>query len=374
LAIPTTAFSAQLLLILSFLFLGLWSSTFKLTGNRWRFELFSFDFAFGTLLCALVASYTLGSFGSDLGFSDHLMISSRTSQALALGAGCVFAFGNMLLLSATALLGLSFTYGIATSSALLILAVVEFNGVRALLLVVTVLAAIVALAVEAVGASGGEATLPAASLPILVRKSASSRASTQKRDAGMKNSRKGVIAAILSGLAFGGLFAPLRDSVFAEFGLGPFAGLVMFSAGILLATVCLNFFFMNITVHGNPIAFGAYFRGTFGQHLLGIIGGTLCVAGILFVLVLNTFPPETQPEKPWIVATALGASLLAIVLGLIMWSESAQAPGSVARSVLIGGFSLLVAIGVFAAAMGRTPPPPQPLLQETGLLDAQLPG
>jgi hypothetical protein len=37
-------------LILSFLLLGLWSSTFKLAGNRWRFELFSVDFAFGAIL------------------------------------------------------------------------------------------------------------------------------------------------------------------------------------------------------------------------------------------------------------------------------------------------------------------------------------
>ena len=372
-AIPTTPFSAQLLLILAFLFLGLWSSTFKLAGNRWRFELFSLDFAVGTLLFALVASYTLGSFGSDLGFSEHLMISSRTSQAFAFGAGCLFAFANMLLLSATALLGLSFAYAIATSSALLVLSAIEFEGVRALLLVVAVLAAILALIFEATGASGGEATLPAVSLPVHVRKSTGGRPVKQKRETGIKNSSKGVIVAILSGLVFGALFAPMRNAIFAEFGLGAFAGLVMVCAGVLVATICLSFFFMNITVHGNRIGLGSYLRGSLGQHLLGVIGGALCAAGILLILMLNTFPPDAQPDKLWIAAAALGASLLAMALGLTKWRELGQAPGSVTRRLLIGGVSMLVAIGAFALAMDRTPPPALPQ-QQLGLVHTQLPG
>ena len=31
-----------------------------MAGNRWRFELFSFDFAIGAILFALVSAYTLG--------------------------------------------------------------------------------------------------------------------------------------------------------------------------------------------------------------------------------------------------------------------------------------------------------------------------
>jgi glucose uptake protein len=138
-----------------------------MAGNRWRFELFSFDFAVGALAFAFLASYTLGNAGADLGFSENLMLASRTNQALAVGAGCLFALGNMLLLAAIALLGLSFAYALSTASALLILAAIEFNPERILLLGVAVAAALVAIVIQAIAVGKGEATLPAAGLPLV---------------------------------------------------------------------------------------------------------------------------------------------------------------------------------------------------------------
>ena len=79
-----------MLLIVAFFLLGLWSSTFKLAGNRWRFELFSFDFAFGAALFALSPAYTFGAFGAELGFAEHLMIASKTNQALAFRRPAVY--------------------------------------------------------------------------------------------------------------------------------------------------------------------------------------------------------------------------------------------------------------------------------------------
>jgi glucose uptake protein len=359
------------LLILSFLVLGLWSSTFKLAGNRWRFELFSFDFAFGILAFAVVSSYTLGSFGSDLGFTDHLLISSRTNQAMAFGAGCLFAFGNMLLLSATALLGLSFAYAIATAAAVLALAAVEFNGTRALFLGLAIGAALLTIVFQAMGASRGEETLPAVALPVIVRKSSSRQPRGKSDSGGMPNSSKGIIVAVLSGLAFGVSFSPLHKSIFQDFGLGAFAGVVVFSAGVLAATIVLNFYFMNIAVHGGSIGMKYYLRGTVGQHLLGIIGGILCGAGILSLLLLPGFPAEVQPDKLWLAAVPLAAGLLAIALGVSKWREQAEAPGSVTRSLLIGALFLVAAIGAFALAMDKTLPPPPPT---SGLVHLQLLG
>ena len=357
-------------MILSFAALGLWSSTFKLAGNRWRFELFSFDFAFGVLAFAVVCSYTLGSFGSDLGFSDHLLISSRTNQALAFGAGCLFAFGNMLLLSATALLGLSFAYSITTAATVLVLAATEFNGTRALFLGVAIAAALLTIAFQARGASRGEETLPAVSLPVIVRKSSSRHQPKGKSDlGGMPNSSKGIIVAVLSGITFGVSFSPLRKAVFQEFGLGAFAGLVVFSAGVLAATIILNFYFMNIAIHGGSIGMKYYLRGSFGQHLLGIIGGISFGAGILSLLLLPGFPAEVQPDKLWLAAIPLAASLLAIALGLSKWREQAKSPGSVTRSLLIGALFLAAAIAMFALAMDKTLPLPPPT---SGLAHLQL--
>jgi glucose uptake protein len=376
LAIPTTPFSAQLLLIVSFVLLGLWSSTFKLAGNRWRFELFSFDFALGALIFALISAYTIGSFGADLGFAEHLMIASKTNQVLAFIAGGLFALGSILLVSGTALLGLSFAYAISTASALLVLAAVEFAGFRAMFLCVAIAAAILAIIFESTAARSAEATLPAASLPVMgrVRTSPSGKTIKPKHDVGgMRGSSKGIIVSILAGFAFGAVVSPFNRSVFGAFGLGTFAGVVVFFVGALSATVVLSFFLINVPIYGGAISIRAYFRGTGGQHALGFIGGALCAAGVLLLTLLNSYPTETRPDELWLWSTGLGAGLLAIALGLSIWHELSQASGSAMRSLMIGAFFLVVAIGVFALAMDKTAPLAS--AHETGLLDdAQLAG
>jgi len=346
-----------------------------MAGKSWRFELFSFDFAFGALLFGLLTSYTLGNAGTDLGFSENLMLASRSNQALGFAAGCLFAFGNMLLLAATALLGLSFAYGITTASALLMLAAIEFNGERAVLLSLAIVAALVVIIVQAIAAGKGEATLPAASLPVIVRKpSPGSRTSKTKIEAGgMKNSSKGVIASILGGLALGGLFAPFRTAVFSQFGLGAYAGLVLFATGLLAGTFFLNLYFMNISVQGGSIGLGAYLHGKVGQHLLGIVGGALCAGGILLLSLLGGFPADSQPSSWALSAAALGAGVLALALGFSVWRELKQAPRSVLRSVLLGGLFVVIAIGSFAIAMEKVPPLPQ-APQQLGLTHTQFPG
>src|SRR5438270_356530 len=52
--LPTTYVAALLLTLLSMFCWGSWANTQKLTG-KWRFELYYFDYAFGVLLCAILA-------------------------------------------------------------------------------------------------------------------------------------------------------------------------------------------------------------------------------------------------------------------------------------------------------------------------------
>jgi len=330
-----------------------------MAGNRWRFELFSFDFAVGALAFALLASYTLGSSGTDLGFAENLMLASRTSQALAYMSGCLFAFGGMLLLSAIALLGLSFGFAVVTTTALVTLSALQFAGYRAMYLGVAIGAALLALIFQSVGVTGGAETLPAASLPVLVRKSSSSRGSKGKQaPPGMKNSSKGMLVSILSGLALGGSLVPFYTSMFGSFGLGAYAGLVLFCAGLLTATIFLDFLFMNLPIHGGTIGLAAYLKGSLLQHLLGLAGGVLCAGGVLLLSLPFGFPADAQPSHLAIAATGLGGSLLAIALGLSVWRELAKAQPSALRSLLIGVLFLAVGIGVYSLALDKAPPPP----------------
>ena len=69
--------------------LGSWINTFKATGNRWRFELFSIDFAVGALLISLLAAYTLGTLGADLEFQrPHAGSRAYESSHGTRGGGC----------------------------------------------------------------------------------------------------------------------------------------------------------------------------------------------------------------------------------------------------------------------------------------------
>src|SRR5579875_3253920 len=105
--LPVTYVPVLILLIASLFCLGAWINTFKAAGAKWRFELFAIDFSIGGLLVVLIAAFTLGTLGSDLAFSDRMLVAGRTAQALAIIAGAVFNLGNMLLLAAVGLIGIS---------------------------------------------------------------------------------------------------------------------------------------------------------------------------------------------------------------------------------------------------------------------------
>jgi len=348
-----------------------------MAGNRWRYELYSFDFAIGAILFSLVAAYTFGNFGADLGFSEHLMISSKTNQLWGFVAGGLFGLGNILLLAAIALLGLSFAYIIAASSALLVLGALEFTGFRGLYLAVALGAALLAIIFEAVAAHSAEETLPAVSLPVVVRvrKSVSGRSTSGRAPqvkVSMRNSNKGIIVAILGGLMIGGSIYPFNTSLYGQMGLGTFAGAVLFFSGTLAATVFIAFLLMNVPIHGGPTSLKNYFRGSFGRHILGLLGGAFCAGGMLLLTMVVSLNEDIKPDALWIWVAALAASLLPVLLGLTKWRELSQAPGSATRSLLLGTFLLVVSIGLFAMAMDKTPP--APTAQQIVLPQTQLPG
>ena len=90
--LPTTYGAALLLTILSMLCWGSWANTQKLTG-KWRFELFYFDYAFGVLLCAIVAAVVFGSMNShELTAFDTFALTGKRKLAYAFAGGVVFGW------------------------------------------------------------------------------------------------------------------------------------------------------------------------------------------------------------------------------------------------------------------------------------------
>ena len=115
-----TATQALLIMIFGMLCWGLWASFYKRPG-KWRYELFYFDVAFGVALAAIIYSMTLGNLGFDgFSFIDDLMHSPKRHWSLAFAAGVVFNLGNMLMMAAAAVAGLSIAMALGLGISLMI--------------------------------------------------------------------------------------------------------------------------------------------------------------------------------------------------------------------------------------------------------------
>lgn len=382
--LPTTYVSALLLLIVSFLCLGSWVNTFKLTGPRWRFELFSIDFAIGAALVAAIAAFTLGTLGSDLAFTDRMLVAGHLAQVMLICAGFIFNLGNMLLLGSASILGIAAAFPLSVGVALVVTSFFLFRGNNVFFLLPGILLMIVAALLDAAAcrmrdraaararaaaaqaqasvsknvAAAAVAATPTG--PERTAKPAGSTATARRSRTVVKPARrkrsgrrtvKGLLVAILAGVALG-LFYPVADKGMAgEFGLGPYAGVLLFSIGVLVSTIMFNFYFLNIAIEGEPLSFGAYFRGMARQHFLGFGGGALCAGGILAVSLAMSAAAPFAPSAKLLFILPIASVLIVMFWGATSWKEFRSAPGDAKLSIgltaaLFTGSLILFGIGI----------------------------
>src|SRR5882724_176412 len=118
--LPQTSSLVLTLMVFSLLFLGLCASMFKAAG-KWRFELFYFDFAFGLLFAAVLFAFTLGDLGYDgFSFVDDLQHAGKRQWVYCFMAGMIFNLGNMLLMGATSVAGMSVAFPLSLGTGLLV--------------------------------------------------------------------------------------------------------------------------------------------------------------------------------------------------------------------------------------------------------------
>lgn len=326
--LPGSYAASIVLLVFSIVCFALWPNLFKLAG-KWRFELFSIDFALGALLTALLAAYTLGTLGSDLGFSDSMLVAGTRVEGMAVVAGGAFAFGNICFLGAIALIGLA--------NASLLTFGVFGCGVAALHLlngrVATSSAALVLL--------GTTALLAFASARTKRGTATRSRSQKQKVRAPIPNSTKAAILGLLGGLGFLGAFMLLALAQTDQLGIGAYGGVLMASIGLLVSTLALNFFFMNISVQGGVIGYGAFLTGTLKEHAIGAGSGAIWAAGALALYAAYTGTPPLSSYLAWL--GPFGGALLAVVIGITIWQKTPQKPGT--RRLTVAS-TLLLIVGV----------------------------
>jgi glucose uptake protein len=336
--LPETYASALLLIVLSMLCWGSWANTFKLAGKltgKWRFELFYYDYSVGVLLAAIIAAYTFGSMGSELTFSDNLLVAGKRNMAYAVAAGMVFNLANMLLVAAISVAGLAVAFPVGIGLALVLGVIWNYflnpQGNPALLAAGVALVAC-AIIVDALAYSAHA-------------KPAKPAAPAGRGRSKPSASRKGILLSLISGVLMGS-FYPLvemsKGGGVDAAGLGPYAVAFLFSLGVFFSTFVYNLYFLNLPVEGEPLSMFAYFKGTFQEHALGIIGGIVWCTGAITNFVAASAPNKVQVGPAISYAIGQGATMVSALWGVLVWKEFAGARPNV-RVLLTLMFILFLA-------------------------------
>jgi glucose uptake protein len=352
--------------------LALWVNLFKAVAPKYRWELFSVDFALGAVILALVASYTLGTMGTDLGVGDRILVAGRTSQALALIAGAVFGLGSMLLLASISLVGAAVAFPFAAGVALIVSSAFHFHPGNSFYLVGGILITLVVLVLETRGArlreaashtssGAAAATQVPAEPPVesagthrsasatVAAKGTTARKKVRPARKTQKHQRavRGIVAALFSGIPLA-LFIPvLQNCLAGDLGLQAYAGMLLFGIGMFLSTIVYDLYFLNVPVEGSSLTFAAYFRASAMQHVSGLFAGAILMAGLLAGSVAMLSPIVANIPAVRHILYPLLCVPLASLFGIAFWREL-KGPGKVSYSVPAGVSLFVGALALFS--------------------------
>jgi len=330
--LPQTYGAALLLTLVSMLCWGSWANTFKLAG-KWRFELFYYDYSLGLLIAAMIYALTFGNLGSDgFAFTDDLAHAGKRQILFGAVGGIVFNLANMLLVAAISLAGLSVAFPVSIGLALVIGVVWNYilkpQG-NPVLLFTGAAIVVAAIVVDAFAYRALEAG---------------------KAQAARRVSGKGIAVSLLSGVLMGSFFPLVEMGKAGPLGLGPYAIGFVFAVGVFLSTFIFNLFFMNLPVEGPPVAMPEYFKGTGGQHLLGVVGGLIWATGTIANFVAASAPESVQVGPAISYALGQGATMVSALWGLLVWNEFAGASGRVRALVVVMLVLFICGLALISAA------------------------
>jgi glucose uptake protein len=326
-------FPAVVFLIFSMICWGSWANTQKLAAKSWRFELFYFDFVVGLLLTAVVAAFTLGSFGSDgRGFVEDIAQADTKSILYALAGGIVWNLGTLLLTAAMAVAGMSVGFPIGGGLA-------------------WVLGIIVNLIFS--GAQGNNTSILFIGVALIVAAIYFCMLAYRKLASDKKSSTsKGLLISLAAGIViafFYGLVVKSLDPAFVAGGSGnltPFTGVFIFTIGAVISTPFFNGFVMRHPVQGEKVSFKEYFKGDVKTHLTGVLGGIIWMSGMVISFMAI---PKAGPTISY--ALTNGAPVVAMFWGVFVWKEFKDAPKGT-NKLLTAMFALFI-IGLVVITMSK---------------------
>jgi glucose uptake protein len=298
--------TAVVFCVITMLCWGSWANTQKLSAGNWRFELFYWDYVIGILLLSLIFAFTLGSTGTDgRNFMTDLRQGDPSNLFSAILGGVIFNLANILLVAAISIAGMSVAFPVGIGIALVLGVLVNYfdkpEGNAALLF-------------------GGVALV---ALAILLNASAYRKMSSGRQ----ATSTKGLVLSVAAGLLMGFFYRFVAKSMFSDFyspepgKLSPYTAMVFFAVGILLSNFVFNTYIMKKPFTGTAVSFTQYFKGSFRNHLTGILGGLIWCVGMSFNIIASG---KTSPAIAY--GLGQGATVVAAIWGIFIWKEFKNAP------------------------------------------------
>ena len=314
---------------------GSWGNTQKLAAKSWRYELFYWDYVLGMVLFALLLGFTLGSNGEGgRSFLADLSQGSTESLMYVLLGGAIFNASNILLSASVSMAGMTVAFPLGVGIALVLGVIINYLGApsgNVLLLALGVMCIVCA---------------------ILFNAKASAQVNTD--DKASSQSRKGIIVAILAGVLMSLFYRfvvmgmDVENFVAPAVGkLTPYSAIFVFSIGVLLSNFVFNTLAMRFPFVGEPVGYGAYFKGSLATHATGMLGGCIWCLGTGLSYIASG---QAGPAISY--ALGQGAPMVAALWGIFVWKEfrgaSPVANRLLARmfAAFITGLILIIAAGM----------------------------
>jgi len=317
---------------------GSWANTQKLAEKNWRFELFYWDMSIGLLLTALLAALTVGTFGTEgRPFPEDLAQADASSIFNAMLGGVVWNLGNILLVAAIAVAGMSVGFPIGGGIAWILGIIVNF----------------VLVIMDKGKPEGNVPLLFGGVIVIIVAIYLSMLSYKRLAKEQKKPSAKGILLSVGAGLLiafFYGLVVKSLDHSFVTGGTGnltPFTGVFFFAVGVFISTFIFNPFFMRFPVEGKPVKMKEYFHGNLKTHLTGVFGGFIWMFGMVVSFMAAG---ASNPAISYALSNA--APVVAILWGIFIWKEFKDAPKGTNK--LLAFMFLLFLVGLVLITMSNT--------------------
>ncbi|HET9101319.1 MAG TPA: GRP family sugar transporter [Acidobacteriaceae bacterium] len=283
---------------------GSWANTLKMEPPSYGFSLFYWDQAVGYLLLPLLIGLTFGSFGvGGRSLLADLQQGSASTYAWAILGGVVFNLANILFMSALDVAGMAVAYpigiGIALVEGVLINYIAQPRGNPILIF------------------TGVGCIMTAIILDGLAYRNHQCRASQPGEI------RKGVSLALAGGILMGLFYYLVLRSVSPDFHhlargkFGPYAAVLIYSAGSLVSNLVFNSYLMSHPFKGAKVTYSDYFGvGTMKYHAIGALGGVINGIGVTASFVASK---AASPAIAY--GLGQGGTMIAAIWGVFVWKE-----------------------------------------------------